>query len=63
MKKILLGAIAFFLFSISVSILQTSCDKDAEASPEEKTEVTQLGKIFYQIYGITGYEIWTANYD
>ncbi len=31
MKKILLGSLAFFLFAISISILQTSCDKDANA--------------------------------
>ena len=33
MKKIFLGSIAFFIFSISIALLQTSCGKDAIASP------------------------------
>lgn len=64
MKKFLLGSIAFFLFSISVSILQTSCDKDADADPNTTNGVTQMNKIVYMIPNLeNNYEIWTANYD
>ena len=64
MKNILLGSVAFLLFSISVSILQTSCDKDANASPGANTGLTQLNKIVF-IKRLQNYdtEIWTANYD
>lgn len=65
MKKFLLGSIAFFLFSISISILQTSCDKEVDASPEVITEVTQLNKVFYLKHPEDKFpgEIWSANYD
>ena len=59
MKKFLLGSIAFFLFSISISILQTSCDKDADAAPETNNGVTNL-KILL-ISKSDG--LWTANYE
>jgi hypothetical protein len=70
MKKLLLGSIAFFLFSISVSILQTSCDKDATADSNNINEVNQLNKILFQrrIKLSDGpphfdEQIWMANYD
>ena len=65
MKKFLLGSIAFFLFSLSISILQTSCDKEVDASPEVDTEVKQLNKVFYFKCPDDKYpgEIWSANYD
>jgi hypothetical protein len=65
MKNILLGAVAFFLFSVSISILQTSCDNDAEANPEIKSEVTHLGKlIYYRAPSDIGpTNIYLVNYD
>ena len=69
MKNILLGSLAFFLFSISVSILQTSCDKDADAEPNNINEVNQLNKIVFQRRiklqnpPYNDEQIWMANYD
>ena len=65
MKKFLLASIAFFLFAISVSILQTSCDKEADASPEASNQIKQLNKLFYTRFpnDFSPAEIWTANYD
>lgn len=68
MKKILLGSIAFFLFAISIALLQTSCGKNANASPDNNVGVTQMNKILYikEITGTPGSEvteIWISNYD
>jgi len=65
MKKILLGSIAFFLFAISIALLQTSCGKDANASPDNSIGTTQLNKILYiKVFSdAKPNEIWIANYD
>lgn len=64
MKKFLLGSIAFFLFSISISILQTSCDKDADAENSSFEDFNPIKKILYYKEAaskVTG--IWVCNYD
>lgn len=63
MKKLLLGSIAFFLFSISVSILQTSCDKDAAADPDSINNETNLKKLLYCKMNGSDIEYWTADYN
>lgn len=64
MKKFLLGSIAFFLFSISVSILQTSCDKDADAENSSFEDFTSQKKILYYYNRANNVkEIWLCNYD
>ncbi len=63
MKKFLLGSIAFFLFSISISILQTSCDKDADAENSSFEEFTPIKKILYYKRASRVTEIWLCNYD
>ena len=68
MKNFLLGAIAFFLFSISISILQTSCEKKeafGDTNTTNTTNAKQIGRVYYS-YSYPGsetHEIWSMNYD
>ncbi len=63
MKKLLLSSITLLLFSCSILIFQISCQKEANANPNN---ITQLNKIVYikEIPLNDGQnEIWTANID
>jgi len=67
MKRILLATVVLLLFSFSAIIVQTSCENDADAAPNEEEVTTQLNKIIYlrQLNAQTDYavEMWSVNYD
>jgi hypothetical protein len=61
MKKLLMGTIILFLFSISIVIVQTSCSKsEAQTGQPNQNSLNQLNKILY--VNFNG-EVWTSNYD
>jgi len=71
MKKLILRSVAFQIFIVSFAFCQTSCEKDAKASPNEilVEELVQLNKIVYTKRFWFGdpiqfiYELWISNYD
>ena len=60
MKKLILGSISLFLFSLSVILIQISCSKTVA---QQNNNSNQVGKIVFGKYIPGGYEIWIANYD
>jgi len=69
MKKLLTASLVLFIFSFSIIIFQTSCNKtvDAQSSTSSSVGLKQLNTIlFYKLKGTTynyTYEIWIANFD
>ncbi len=60
MKKLILGSISLFLFSLSIILIQISCSKTVA---QQNNNSNQVGKIVFGKYIPGGYEIWIANYD
>jgi sugar lactone lactonase YvrE len=60
MKKLLLGSLSLCLFSLSVTIFQMSCKKDAIAQAGTTSTITQEGKLI--VFG-QDRVIATENYD